>query len=269
VTAITSGADASTLFAFVEGSGLYTSADAGKAWQVVVPSPASATNTPLPASANVQSLFWDSAAKALYAAVTGSGNGIYVSTDGGVSWKTDNNGLPAKPDVYQLLTLASGGLAPSGPTLYAATSYGVFARATTDANWKIASAGLPGGAVFSLATYPGTVGLLYAGTQKTVYSSTDGGQNWQKVADGLTHSVPAIVVVPGQNTPMVTFVASGQIARYPGSAAGSGGIFSTILLLLIVVLLVWYILGRYKIVPSMTEVRRRLTRRGSSTPLPR
>jgi photosystem II stability/assembly factor-like uncharacterized protein len=261
VTAITTGADATTLYISVAGKGFYTSADGGKSWKAVVPS---TTTASLPANAVVQALLWDAASKALYAAVSGAGAGVYISRDTGASWARDGDGLPPKTDAYALLEVASGGATSSGPTLYTGTSAGVYARASDTATWKAANTGLPSGTVYSLATYFATPGLLYAGTGQTVYTSADGGQRWSKVADGLAHAIPAIVVVPGQNTPTVTFAAAGQIARYPAVAGGSGGILSTLLLVVIVGAAAWFVLARYRIVPGLPKLWRRLTQRGES-----
>ncbi|HKW20248.1 MAG TPA: hypothetical protein VJO13_02645 [Ktedonobacterales bacterium] len=261
VAAITTGADAATLYISVAGKGFYSSADGGKSWKAVVPSTATAS---LPANAVVQALLWDGASKALFAAVSGAGNGVYVSHDTGASWDKDGVGLPPKTDGYALLELTSGGGAPSGPALYIGSSSGVYTRASGAATWKSANTGLPTETVYSLATYFATPELLYAGTGQTVYTSTDGGQHWAKVADGLAHAVPAIVVVPGQNTPTVTFVAAGQIARYPAVAGSGGGIFSTLLLVVIVGAAAWFVLARYRLVPGLPKVWRRVTRRGES-----
>jgi len=62
----------------------------------------------------------------------------------------------------------------------------------------------------------------------------------------------------------VTFVAAGQIARYPATAGGSGGILSTLLPVVILGAAAWFVLARYRIVPSPSAIRRRLTRRGES-----
>jgi hypothetical protein len=261
VTAITTGDDASTLFISIADKGFYTSADGGKSWKAVVPS---TTTASMPANAVVQALLWDGASKALFAAVSGAGNGVYISHDTGASWDNDGVGLPPKTDGYALLELTSGGGAPSDPTLYIGCSSGVFTRASGATTWKAANTGLPIGTVYSLATYFATPELLYAGTGQTVYTSADGGQHWAKVADGLAHAIPAIVVVPGQNTPTVTFVAAGQIARYPAVAGSGGGILSTLVLVVIVGAAAWFVLARYRIVPGLPNVWRRLTRRGES-----
>lgn len=261
VTAITTGADATTLYISVAGKGFYTSADGGKSWKAINPSTAAAS---LPANAVVQALLWESGSKALYAAVSSASNGVYVSHDAGASWNKDGDGLPPKADAYALLELKAGGTASTEPTFYVGTSAGVYARTSGTATWKAANTGLPTGTVYSLATYFATSGLLYAGTAQTVYTSTDGGQHWAKVADGLAHAIPAIVVVPGQSTPTVTFVAAGQIARYPAGAGGSGGFLGTLLPVVILGAAAWFVLARYRIVPSPSAIRRRLTRRGES-----
>ena len=108
VTAITTGADATTLYVSVAGKGFYTSADGGKSWKAVVPSTATAS---LPANAVVQALLWDSASKALFAAVSGAGNGVYISHDTGASWTTmvrpapeDRRLYPAGTDIWRRRT---------------------------------------------------------------------------------------------------------------------------------------------------------------------
>lgn len=271
ITAITTGAAAQTVFASVSGKGLYTSADGGKSWNAVTPSPATATSVALPLTVTVQSLFWDAGSKSLYLAVSGGGAGLYVSHDNGASWSVASAGMPARVDVYALAAMASGGISPSGRTLYAGTSAGLFALNTSGSGtpaWQPLGVGLPARSIYSLAVYPSVPGLLYAGTDQTIYVSSDGGRQWKKVAEGLAHAVPAIVVVPGEHIPTVTFAAAGQIVRYPAGATNEGGILSTLLLLIIVGLAAWYVLARYRIVPGIKEVRRRLVgggaQRGSS-----
>jgi hypothetical protein len=268
VTAITTGGDGSTLFVTVAQKGLYRSGDGGTSWTALTPESVLAGGATLPNDGTVQALLWDGAAKSLYAAISDADAGVYVSQSGGISWNVSSDGLPAKTSVYALLVLASGGVAPSGPTLYAATSAGVFARGAGATTWEKAGEGIPPGAIYSLAKYSATPGLLYAGTAQTVYFSTDGGRHWRQVAGGLAHQVPAIVVSPGKNTPTVTYAAAGQIARYPAATSGGNDFITPILLLLMIVFAGWYILGHYHIVPSFTDVRRRLTRRATMSKQP-
>jgi BNR/Asp-box repeat protein len=263
VTAITTGGDGSTLYASVAMNGLYTSADGGITWTAVATAVGSSGAAGLPKTGTVQLLYWDTHVKTLYAAVSGTGTGIYASRDDGASWSADDKGMPSHTDAFDLLTLSTGGISVSGPTVYAATSAGVFARAPGAKSWQSMSVGLPAGTVYSLATYAKSPGLLYAGAGNSVYISTDGGKQWRLVAGGLSHAVPAIVVVPGQNTPTVTFVASGQIARYPAAKGSSGGAIGSLLVFLMIGLTAWYILARYGIVPSYKDLRRRFGTRAS------
>ncbi len=260
VTAITTGGDGSRLYASVAMSGLYTSADSGMTWTAMTPAAGSSgpAMQSLPKSATVQLLYWNTVDKVLDAAVSGTGTGIYASRDAGVTWSPDVKGMPAHTNAFDILTMPAGGISVSGPTLYAATSAGVYARAPGATSWQSFSDGLPSGTVYSLAIYAKSPGLLYAGAGKSVYISADGGKQWREVAGGLSHAVPAIVVVPGQNTPTVAFVASGQIARYPAAKASGGGVLGSLLVLLIVGGTAWYILARYRIVPSYKDLRRRL-----------
>ena len=259
ITAITTTSDAKTLIISVTQKGFYTSGDGGASWSAVSP-----PSSVLPANATVQALLWDSAAKALYAGVSDTASGLYVSRDGGATGSRDESGLPSKTSVYALATLpASGGASSaSTPTLYAGTSAGVYMRASGATTWQEVGTGLPPGTVYSLATYPATPDTLYAGVGPTVYSSSDGGQHWKQVANDLDHSAVAIVVTPGQHAPTVAFVAAGQVSRYPAQPGVSDSSFAgTVIAAIIVGLLAWYVLGHYHIIPSMADVRRRVTQR--------
>jgi photosystem II stability/assembly factor-like uncharacterized protein len=278
ITAITTTSDASTLIISVTQKGFYTSGDGGKSWQAIP-----ATSSVLPANATVQALLWDGAAKALYAAVSDVASGSYVSRDAGATWSHDDAGLPPKTNAYALATLTPGASsvstatsatsaptatpASSGPTLFVGTSAGVYARAsgantTGAARWQSVAAGLPPGTVYALATFAATPDTLYAGVGQTVFSTSDGGQHWKQVANDLEHAAVALAVTPGQHAPVVAFAAAGQIARYPAQqGSGDSSVEGTILAAIVIGLMGWYVLGHYHIVPSMSDVRRRITRR--------
>ena len=259
VTAITTTTDAATLIISVTQKGFYSSSDSGNTW-VAIP----AASDVLPAKATVQALLWDGAVKALYAGVSDVAGGLYVSRDSGATWNRDEGGLPAKTSVYALATLpaSSGASSTSTPTVYAGTTAGVYMRASGATKWQEAGAGLPSGTVYALATYPVTPDTLYVGIGQTVYASSDGGQHWKQVANDLEHPAVAIVVTPGQHAPTVAFVAAGQVSRYPAQpGAGDSSVEGTIIAGIVIALVAWYVLGHYRIVPSMADVRRRITRR--------
>ena len=257
ITAITTTSDASTLIISVTQKGFYVSSDGGKSWKAV-PAGAGA----LPAKATVQALLWDDAAQALYAAVSDVAAGVYVSHDAGATWSNASDGLPANTNVYALAMAPASGTASSAPTLYAGTSSGAYARAGAAATWQARGTGLPAGTVYALATYPATPDTLYAGVGQTVYGTSNGGQQWRKIANDLEHAAVAIVVTPGQHAPTVAFVAAGQVARYPGQPGGGDStVEGTIIAAIVIGLVAWYVLGHYHIVPSMADVRRRITQR--------
>jgi photosystem II stability/assembly factor-like uncharacterized protein len=257
VTAITTTSDANTLIISVTQRGFYISGDGGATWRAVTPA-----SGVLPANTTVQALLWDSAAKALYAGVSDVASGIYVSRDAGATWNRDESGLPSKTSVYALAPLPAGSGGSSPQPVSAGTAAGVYMRAAGATKWQVAGTGLPSGTVYSLATYPATTDTLYAGVGQTVYSSGDGGQHWKQVANDLEHSAVAIVVTPGQHAPTVAFVAAGQISRYPAQPGGNNDSFAgTVVVVIIIGLLAWYVLGHYHIVPSMADVRRRITQR--------
>ena len=257
VTAVTTLADTTTIVISVTQKGFYVSSDGGKSWKAV-PAGAGA----LPAKATVQALLWDDAAQALYAAVSDVAAGVYVSHDAGATWSNASDGLPANTNVYALAMAPASGTASSAPTLYAGTSSGAYARAGAAATWQARGTGLPAGTVYALATYPPTPDTLYAGVGQTVYGTSNGGQQWRKIANDLEHAAVAIVVTPGQHAPTVAFVAAGQVARYPGQPGGGDStVEGTIIAAIVIGLVAWYVLGHYHIVPSMADVRRRITQR--------
>ncbi len=104
--------------------------------------------------------------------------GVFVSTDGGATWTTDNDGL-ATVDVYSLAFVDGD--------RFAGTSAGVFYRAP--AGWEPRSSGLAVRNVFSLLAVPPVppevAWTLYAGTEHGVYTSADLGLTWQAASSDL------------------------------------------------------------------------------------
>jgi photosystem II stability/assembly factor-like uncharacterized protein len=143
--------------------------------------------------------------RTLYAGVTGEG--VYKSVNGGVSWTLANRGIENasiyqialdprnrnrlyaygyKDSAIQLFTSADAGLTwraanrglPAGArpwtvavdaagTAYAGTSSGVYKSADGGARWRPANQGTAGLLVGALAAHPRTAGVLWAGTGRT------------------------------------------------------------------------------------------------------
>jgi len=110
-------------------------------------------------------------------------DGIFRSSDDGLSWQQINNGLPAASySVASIYSLAAG---ISGD-LYTGTGKGVFRSTDNGNNWLPANDNLQESQVRSLVVTAG--GAVFAGTrERGIYRSTDNGQNWQEVLYNASH----------------------------------------------------------------------------------
>ena len=101
-----------------------------------------------------------------------SERGVYVSTDGGSTWTTRNNGLGNNTKVAQILELADGVLllevttSPNTILLYLSSDDGM--------NWSQGQTF--NGRITSIATISSTE--AYMAVENTIYRSADNGQTW-------------------------------------------------------------------------------------------
>jgi photosystem II stability/assembly factor-like uncharacterized protein len=111
------------------------------------------------------------------------GIGINLSTDGGVSWNSANDGNSEKAQV--------AGLAVSpidAQVVFAATvNKGLLLSRDSGQNWTRLSQGLPGNySAFSVAVSPDQPDWVYVGLNRQgLYRSTDGGTSWVQASPGL------------------------------------------------------------------------------------
>ena len=119
--------------------------------------------------------------------------GIFVSPDGGATWRAANNGLTDKRVNVLVRDPATG-------TLYAGTSSGVFKSTDGAQTWNSASSGLPSSSVLLLATDPTHPGSVYAaGASGKVYKTTDAGATWNPLTalnDACGNCTQALAVDP-------------------------------------------------------------------------
>jgi photosystem II stability/assembly factor-like uncharacterized protein len=108
--------------------------------------------------------------------------GVWRSIDGGATWVTASQGLPA--DCCTGMAVDSS-LGTEPAKLYAATAAGLYASVDGAATWHLLGAALPGGAT-RLIVDPRAPDHLYAGIPGAgVYHSDDGGITWSQLRRGL------------------------------------------------------------------------------------
>lgn len=160
-------------------------------------------------------------------------NGVFVSADGGTSWKQQQNGLPPGTPINALV------FDDPGKKLYAASDagvyvsansakswtkvdslpqdkytsiafdfkklqsiyvgseqHGVFTSSDSGATWSVANSGLPASLAIHGLAFDSDAHLLWAATSMGVYRSPDGGVSWQALNSGLPADVTVYTVLP-------------------------------------------------------------------------
>lgn len=139
--------------------------------------------------------------------------GLFQSTNAGLSWKLLQRGLPADyqanrlvidPAAPRRLYLALDDLPTYAPRLFKSLNGG--------ATWqRIDNGPLKGKPVLALATHPRSSRILYASTPEDIYKSVDGGRSWTAIGHaggvlGITH---VLAVQPNQPNVLYTGGGSG------------------------------------------------------------
>ena len=160
-------------------------------------------------------------------------DGVFKTTDGGISWAAINNGMK---DIYGIGSEANTLLVDPNntQTVYAGTSFGVFKSTDGGASWvwtwTIAWSSV---SVNSMVFEPGNSQTLYAAGSRSyfshgvsvsdrgVYKSADGGVTWTPVNSGLppTDNVHALLIDPHNS--QVMYVATWQNGVYKTVDGGS------------------------------------------------
>ena len=186
----------STLYAntFLEGNSILKSEDAGASWRplrgffpldltsvlslVIVPG----SSLQVYAGGSKRSFFADL-------------GGVFYSRDGGLGWARENAGLPTPlPDVYAIVIA-------SFAQRYIATSAGIFKSGA--GSWSLSDSRVS----TKLALDPTNASTLYAGGSSGMSKTTNGGESWTPINNGLSYSqVNAIAVDPV--TPSTVYVAA-------------------------------------------------------------
>jgi photosystem II stability/assembly factor-like uncharacterized protein len=133
----------------------------------------------------------------------GGGGGLWISHDGGRSWK-DVAGLRGQ----SIRALAQ---APSNPAmLFAGTLDGVFGSTDSGASWSLVSP--PGSReiheVESLAVDPKDPDIVYAGTWHLPWKTTDGGRNWKEIKQGVIEDSDVFSIIIDPAKPRAVFLSA-------------------------------------------------------------
>lgn len=187
-----------TLYAAVDGGGVFTSSNSGASWSAAAGQPA---------SNRVQKLLLVAGAPTtLYAATYGSG--IFYSINSATSWSACTS-QPTNPNVLTLSATASG-------TLYAGTEGGVFASLDGCASWSPVNGGLTVDAAkppLAIAVDPNAAGTLYAGFDGAgVYKSINSGGAWTAASTQPANlRVKVLVIKPGDSSKLFAATYGGGV----------------------------------------------------------
>ena len=161
-----------SLYAFVEGAGVFKSVDGGTNW--------SDFNTGLPADkkgralSGLDSIQTDASAGDLFVSI--DGDGLYRSADG-ASW-TRMATVDQVPGARNIRPESF--TTPLGSTWYVNGFTGIFKSTDNGSNWTQMNTGLPLGNVNNTTSHASTPNTVFA-AGAFLYKSTDGGANWNRL----------------------------------------------------------------------------------------
>lgn len=120
--------------------------------------------------------------------MVGKGPRVFKTSDGGLTWIAQNNGLPGRtvtnveisPVNRDVAFATIGGV--SGPSVYRTTDGGT--------TWNARADGLPSFTALVIRFDPTDASTLYVGTDVGVYRTTNSGETWSRFGTGL----PAVSV---------------------------------------------------------------------------
>lgn len=110
------------------------------------------------------------------------GEGVYRSSDNGVSWTAVNNGL-TQLSVYSLCV--------SGQNIFAGTYLGLFRSTNFGSDWTSSGNGTGGSSIYTFAVSGSTI---FAGGNAGIFRSNDNGASWTELINGLPLNFAATAV---------------------------------------------------------------------------
>jgi photosystem II stability/assembly factor-like uncharacterized protein len=135
---------------------------------------------------------------------------IYKSRDGGQTWTAMREGL----EQAQVISLAIDPVLSS--TIYAGTfATAVYKSSDGGQRWRSANIGLKGhvSVVNAIVIHPKDHNILYIGTTIGPYRSTDGGESWVEIVQGMESVYVASLVIDPQNPSVLYAGTTGGIYK--------------------------------------------------------
>jgi hypothetical protein len=161
------------------GQKVYESVDGGQAWS---------HRGLVPQGTDPRTLAADTQSKGTLYLGTAD-DGVFLSANGGRSWKPMNTGLSAQP-VRQLIVNPV-----ADQLVFVLTGDGVYRSVDGGQNWQFAGPDVAAGEITVLAAHPSRPGVLYAGTAKgQVLFTADAGDDWKSLGAQLKDAVVRALV---------------------------------------------------------------------------
>jgi photosystem II stability/assembly factor-like uncharacterized protein len=235
-----------TFLAGAVNGGVWKTDDDGRTWMPIFDSQATQSIGAIAVSPSDPSIIYVASGEGLHRPDLSVGNGVYRSSDGGKSWVhlslEDSQQIPSivvdPRDANRVYAAVLGH--PYGPS----TERGVFRSLDGGATWsKVLDQGENTGSSF-IRIDPFDANILYAGfwnarsgpwEDKTMYNgphgglfkSTDGGDHWRPLTDGLPQGLSQldVAVAPSARGRLYATVATSSDPAAQGGAAPSVGIY--------------------------------------------
>jgi hypothetical protein len=152
----------------------------------------------------------------------GGTDGILISTDAGSSWSVPGGGVLGY--YSSIVSLAASGSNLTSTTIYAGTAgYGIYLSTDGGQSWSSRNNGVGNTQVFAVAMGGTSVApFVIAGTRDGAFFSEDSGTNWTGINTGLTDTfVNALAVFTASGSQTMWFAGTNSIGVFSSTNNGS------------------------------------------------
>jgi photosystem II stability/assembly factor-like uncharacterized protein/PKD repeat protein len=214
--------DTNTFWVGAPAGGLWKTTDGGSTWT---------SNTDLLPTLGVSAILIDPTNTNIMYIGTGDrdagdavGLGVYKSTDGGATWFQSNSGMGNK-EVGAMIMHPN-----NSAYILAATSGGIYRSINSGSTWTLESSN--SSFYKDIKWKPGSSTVAYA-TETSgsagFYKTTDGGNTWAEITNGLPSNGQRYVIGVSANDPSAVYVLSCISSAYQGlyKSTDSGSSFNT------------------------------------------